>query len=233
MSVATLKRKTNALYNTMSVGTKDGFSINGIYRNQGYIGQTSLSRSLPRTPMKGPTPRGHGGNYGTYVETSIVQNGVTSPESNFPGSVDAIGEQYHTKIKTSAMNTNGMLQSRYRWTRRGQPFATVKPDCNHGSNHSMDIYIANKAKNTFNIINDYNIKTDTIPTSKKYTPEQLYFISRNTRQNFKSTLLCKTTTKLVKKSMSYSEYLSHLDSECMNNDKTFLNNKHGSPIPGN
>ena len=61
MSIATLKRKTQAKYNNMSVGNTHGFSINGTHRNQGYVGQTSLSRSLPRTLMKGNAVRGHGG----------------------------------------------------------------------------------------------------------------------------------------------------------------------------
>jgi hypothetical protein len=48
MSIATLKRKTQAKYNNMSVGVQN-FSINGVFRNQGYVGQTSLSRSLTQT----------------------------------------------------------------------------------------------------------------------------------------------------------------------------------------
>ena len=42
MSIATLKRKTFAKYNNSSVQSNEGFSINGMYRNQGYVGQTSL-----------------------------------------------------------------------------------------------------------------------------------------------------------------------------------------------
>jgi hypothetical protein len=55
MSIATLKRKSLAKYNNSSVNSKHGFSLNGTYRNQGYVGQTSLSRSFPRTAMKGNT----------------------------------------------------------------------------------------------------------------------------------------------------------------------------------
>jgi hypothetical protein len=61
MSIATLKRKTQAQYNN-SVGVAN-FSLNGTLRSQGYVGQTSLSRSLPRTPMNGAFPRGYGGDY--------------------------------------------------------------------------------------------------------------------------------------------------------------------------
>ena len=52
MSIATLKRKTEAKYNNVSVNVPQ-FSINGGYRNQGWVGQTTLSRSLPKTPMVG------------------------------------------------------------------------------------------------------------------------------------------------------------------------------------
>jgi hypothetical protein len=50
MSLATLKRKTNQKYNNSSVGKKQ-FSIVGTTRNQGWVGQTSLSRNFPSTPM--------------------------------------------------------------------------------------------------------------------------------------------------------------------------------------
>ena len=45
MSIATLKRKTLAKYNNSSVNTGEGFSLNGAYRNQGYVGQKSKSRT--------------------------------------------------------------------------------------------------------------------------------------------------------------------------------------------
>ena len=60
MSIATLKKKTIYKYNNSSVGHTQ-FSLNGGYRNQGFVGQTSLSRSLIKTPMKGNIIRGHGG----------------------------------------------------------------------------------------------------------------------------------------------------------------------------
>ena len=78
MSIVALKRKTYAQYHNNSVN--GGFSLNGTHRNQGYIGQTSLSRSFPRTPMKGNTPKGHGGCCGKYPMGNIIQSGVTSLE---------------------------------------------------------------------------------------------------------------------------------------------------------
>ena len=57
MSIVALKKKTAAKYNNMSVGVAQ-FSINGGHRNQGWVGQTALSRSIPKTPMRGGAARG-------------------------------------------------------------------------------------------------------------------------------------------------------------------------------
>ena len=77
MSIATLKKKTAAKYNNMSV-SEPKFSLNGGHRSQGWVGQTTLSRSLPKTPMVGNTPKGSGGCCGTYRVTPIVQSAVKS-----------------------------------------------------------------------------------------------------------------------------------------------------------
>lgn len=72
MSIATLKKKTQTKYHNMSV-SQSQFSLNGTLRNQGYIGQTSLSRTLVKTPMLGNVPKGHGGKNGAYLKTPIIQ----------------------------------------------------------------------------------------------------------------------------------------------------------------
>ena len=127
MSIATLKRKTAAKYNNSSVNSKEGFSLNGGYRNQGYVGQTSLSRSLPRTLMKGNTIRGHGGCCGTYRISPIIQSGVTSTED-------------HNVIKSSVINTNGMIENRF-----GHKPTVVKPDSSQNANTQGE-FIARKQK---------------------------------------------------------------------------------------
>jgi hypothetical protein len=154
MSIATLKRKTNAKYNNVSVGVKQ-FSLNGGYRNQGWVGQTSLSRSLPRTLMVGTTPRGHGGtsvwrgngartykvvNY--YPRGTIVQSGVQSTNDN-------------RVIKRSVLNYEDRMQFgrwQQRWTNTVQRFQCtqcntnfVKPDTNHNLGDQAD-YISMKTK---------------------------------------------------------------------------------------
>ena len=75
MSLATLKKKTASKYNNNSVNTS-GFSLNGKHRNQGYVGQTSLSRTILRTPAKGVTLQGNGSKYGYPIKelvTSIIE----------------------------------------------------------------------------------------------------------------------------------------------------------------
>lgn len=125
MSIATLKRKTQAQYNNMSVGSKDGFSLNGTRRSQGYVGQTSLSRSLSQTPMKGDTIKGHGGCCGKFPKQDIVQSAVIS--LNDP-----------TVVKPSVLGTEGMINTHYRWIRRPGPFIAVKPDTNNHLNDQSD-----------------------------------------------------------------------------------------------
>jgi len=124
MSIATLKRKTAQKYNCMSVNQPQ-FSLNGGYRSQGWVGQTTLSRSLPRTLMQGNTPRGHGGCCGTYVVTPIVQSAVLS-------------ENNSQVIKSSVLDNEGMIATKYRWIRRPQPYTSVKPDATLNLNRQSD-----------------------------------------------------------------------------------------------
>ena len=128
MSIATLKRKTFAKYNNSSVNTGEGFSLNGTHRNQGYVGQTSLSRSLPRTPMKGNVLRGRGGCCGTYNIRPVIQSGVTSTEDN-------------RFIKSSVLSNKGMLQRRLSCN----PCNVVKPDSGLNANTQGEL-ISRKQK---------------------------------------------------------------------------------------
>ena len=130
MSIATLKKKTNQKYNSMSVGRK-GFSINGTHRSQGFVGQTMLSRSLPGTKMRGPTLRGYGGNNGQYHTTSNIVSGINY--QNDP-----------SFIKSSVLNTTGMIMTAYRWIRRPQPFSTVKSNSTNHINNQSDLINRNR-----------------------------------------------------------------------------------------
>lgn len=114
MSIVTLKKKAAAKYNNSSVNSSTGFSLNGGYRNQGYVGQTSLSRSLPRTLMSGIAYKGYGGCCGKFPIQSPVSSSVLSTED-------------HNVIKKSSLTNTGMIASHYRWINRPDPFTSVKP----------------------------------------------------------------------------------------------------------
>jgi hypothetical protein len=136
MSLATLKKKTQAKYNNVSVNTP-AFSLNGTTRNQGYIGQTSLSRSLPKTIFKGTTPHGNGGCCGTFTQANVVQSGVDYQNNSFV-------------TKKSVLNTRGMIANRkYRYLDDAKKTRVqiVKSDNNHNNNNQTD-YVLIKKENT-------------------------------------------------------------------------------------
>ena len=122
MSIATLKRKTQTKYNNMSVNTGTGFSLNGTRRNQGYIGQTSLSRSLVRTLRNGTAVRGHGGCCTDASKAPVLQSEFLCLEDN-------------AVVKKSSLNTMGMLKRRY----NNKNYKVVKPDMNNNINTAQDL----------------------------------------------------------------------------------------------
>ncbi len=124
MSLATLKKKSEVKYKNMSVGTH-GFSLNGTRRLQGYVGQTTQGRYLPGGKMNGPDMKGSGTCCGTYLnrpaESPMIQCMTEDPNV----------------VKKSSLNNSGMLMSKYRWIRRGQPYTTVNLISNQLSSQSF------------------------------------------------------------------------------------------------
>jgi hypothetical protein len=112
MSLATLKKKTGAKYNNASVN-RNGFSINGTHRSQGWVGQDSIGRHSIRTPHVGAVPRGNGGCCGTYYMQNILPS-------------ELIGTLNRPTVKSSVGNTAGMLRTKYAWVHRPQPYTSVK-----------------------------------------------------------------------------------------------------------
>jgi hypothetical protein len=203
MSIATLKRKSLTQYNNMSVG-QSGFSLNGTHRSQGYIGQTSLSRSLPKTPMKGDTIKGSGGCCGTYLVTPIVQSAVKSTEDE-------------TVVKKTVMNTSGMLSSRNRWAKRGSPYTSVKPDNNNNVNSQKD-YIVRLQKKTIKDANScYQTKTNCPKCSTSVANIGSMFSKRYTYDSF-----VKPESEYV--AMPQNEYLLKLHNKCAELDIVYEKN---------
>lgn len=142
MSIVTLKKKTQHKYNNSSVGYAQ-FSLNGTHRSQGWVGQTSLSRSLPRTLMCGNVIRGHGGCCGKYHIAPVVISGIYSTDDS-------------KKVKSTVMGNAGMLMTKYRWTRRPQPFSTTKFNSLNNLN-TQSIYITNKKRAALNNFNKCDV----------------------------------------------------------------------------
>jgi hypothetical protein len=167
MSIVTLKRKTAAKYNNNSV-SKPNFSLNGTRRSQGYVGQDTRGRSLPKTIMKGNTPKGYGGCCGKYPINPIVQSAVTS--LNNPNI-----------IKPSVVGNYGLIETKYRWIHRPQPFSTTKPDSSFSQLiGTQQQYIEKISKLALNAANKSSCQIN------KYTPtkcKSTFFKNRNSQIN--------------------------------------------------
>jgi len=220
MSIATLKRKTNAQYNNMSVSQKQ-FSLNGGYRNQGYVGQNLISRSLPKTLMRGDTMRGHGGCCGTYFTRTPIQSAVTTTEDP-------------NIIKSSVIGTDGMIQEKYRWVTRPQPFSIVKPDDTLNMN-TQGQYIRVVANTTIAALNNPNCSTKVIPKADgccyiqtQYGIQTVPGIS----EKLGRTIINGTITKDIPQNVqSQSEYISQMDSGCSLYDIFYIpTNVQGTPF---
>jgi len=120
MSIATLKRKTTRGGNprldpVSGIGAK-GFSLNGGYRNIGAVGQFRMVSNVTRTPFRGTEPMGHGGFNRTYYD-------VPSNSGDCCTNDNAI-------IKHSSLNTAGLIDEKYKWTKSQYPNYWVKDDNN-------------------------------------------------------------------------------------------------------
>jgi hypothetical protein len=219
MSLATLKKKSEAKYNNMSVN-KPAFSLNGTRRSQGYVGQDTLGRSLPKTPMNGNVARGHGGCCGTYLRSNIVQSAVTS--TNDPAIV-----------KSSVKGTSGQLA---KWLHTPL-YNVAKPDTTNNINTQQDYIsrveqqaiqataLTQTAGNVCNIakVNSCNL----LPSN---------FIARKGKSNvFNRTKdVCNTVKDLTGASKSQSLYVLQLTKKCYENDiVNFATNTRRDPLPGN
>jgi hypothetical protein len=223
MSEATLKRKTAAKYYNNSVGT--GFSLNGTRRSQGWIGQDTIGRSFPKTLMKGNTVKGHGGNYGSYPQHSVIVSAVTS--LNDP-----------TVIKKSTLDNDSMIRTKYRWIWRPQPYSTTKNDSSRSIN-SQSEYISSLSSTISSIIDSYYSEVMKIKGSSNICCDLLIPVRARPRGGFINPQIKQTRNpgNFVKTNMSRPEgnnpligilggdyvnftvnqstYISYLDKQCI------------------
>ena len=115
MSIVALKRKSRHYKARISGQGKDGFSLNGGHRNQGWVGQGVRGRSLTGTPYRGVAPMGNGGHLGRYVKKI----------SNRSGSQCCTNDS--SIIKRSTMNNMGRIDSSFIY-----PTSVFNNSCEHG-----------------------------------------------------------------------------------------------------
>jgi triacylglycerol lipase len=120
MSIATLKRKTTKGGNPRAdpisgVGNK-GFSLNGGHRNIGAVGQFRMVSNVTRTPFRGTEPMGHGGFDGEYYNHPVNSGDCCTNDDSV--------------IKHSSLNTAGLIDKKYKWTKSQYPRYWVKDDDN-------------------------------------------------------------------------------------------------------
>ncbi len=211
MSIATLKKKTAAKYNNNSVG-ENVFSLNGTHRNQGYVGQTSLSRNTNRSLVRNGGLRNHGGCCGTFNIGQPVFTGINTTEDS-------------SVVKNSVLSNNGMIQTKYRWIRRSYPFASVKNDSNRSVNNQSNYVkkisndVVTCTTSTYQIPN-CNVSTN--PHCKSifsYTKPESSYTGSGTVPPFKGVAL------------TQSDYTTFLKSKCSSQDnQTIVKNVRGEPI---
>jgi hypothetical protein len=207
MSLVALKRKTAAMKN-LSSGQK-GFSINGTHRSQGYIGQTSLSRSLINTPH-GQTgdPEGHGGCCGDFSTTTNIRASET------------FSLEDENVVKKSVLSSTGMLSNRNRWLKRSAPYTSTKLTA--GWTNGQGDYIAYLKKKA--------AKCDPTQADKLLNKKEINSVATSkctttniTRKDgapvFNKTTVC-TFTKPVSDytSLSQGEHIFKLHDKCADQD---------------
>lgn len=219
MSIVALKKKVQSQYDNMSVNSKNGFSLNGTRRNQGYVGQTMLSRSLPRTTCKGNVPKGWGGCCGKYAIKPIIQSGV-----NYLNNPNV--------VKSSVVSTKGMLEKQNICV---PPTRCILNNINDVNRNVVKPDSNNHNNNQQNYIDRLKNKTIVCSTTKdKKIDDSAFCLKRikfypNTNYNFHPFVLVTDPTKT--KNVSQSDYITNLKNTCVNNDIVYVTtNTKGTPF---
>jgi len=193
MSIVTLQRKT---YAKTGISHQNGFYLNGTHRSQGYVGQTNLSRHFTYTHMRHGAPVGHGG--------CCTSN---NPYMQLPAVTSL--EDTHV-VKPSTLSTSGMIRTKYRWIRRGEPFAVVKSSANNQTDYLTKL--KKRAVDECNLTKKNNVVIGTCrscPNTDITTKSGVF--SNHCR-------ICNATETVSKKTlpgaMSQSDYLEKLHKTC-------------------
>jgi len=216
MSEVVLKRKTRHIKVPISGIGKNGFSLNGGYRNTGAVGPANLGRRFTRTLYKGAYPVGAGGHRGEFVQNILSNNTCCTNDPNI--------------VKRSTINTNGLILSTV--THPTPVFTDCSGSCVknwvkdfNALNYSQGMFIRTlKIKNICPHWLDETITCHTDPSSCKtvcsvnfngHPNTSMYpdCNNCNNKSHFIGTrkVVTNTTTKKMKEgAMSSSDYISGL-----------------------
>ena len=198
MSIVALKRKSAALKN-QSTG-RDGFSINGTTRNQGYIGQTLQSRHLIHTPHGGAVRKDYSG----------CCNDLDIPPS------EIINLEDSSVVKTSVLSYKGMMAKRM----LGTTFNVVKPDSSHiGTNQSA--HIDRLKRKNLKQIEDY-CPEPADPQPVREDACKLLRTLKGARIFSKPHTLCNIAKKVG--ADTHAEYMAALNKLCTADDVSYIVN---------
>jgi len=207
MSIIALKRKSAALKN-LSTG-RDGFSINGTTRNQGYIGQSLQSRHLIHTPHKGSVAKDYSGCCNNF---DISPSELTHLEDS-------------TVVKSSVLSSKGMLAKRL----LGTSFNIVKPDSAHiGTNQSA--YIDRLKRKNLKQIADY-CPEPADPAPIEDDACKMLRTLKGARIFSKPRTLCSISKKVGPDTQD--EHIALLNKTCLANDVSYIVNTNirRTPLP--
>jgi len=194
MSLATLKKKTAHKYKNNSVNQPQ-FALNGTHRNQGFIGQTSLSRHNIGTPASGIAFHGYGSGGGQYLIHELNTTSISTTENS-------------NVIKKSVLSSKGMLEKRTQWARRPFPFSRTKPgDSAHQS--SANDYIVFKRKRT-------------LKEEKEECKESSVLSQSIGDVNAKCCVPLVKTTDKIGVATSQGDYIFKLIGQCANLDISYI-----------
>jgi len=195
MSLATLKKKTEHKYRNNSV-SQPQFALNGTHRNQGFIGQTSLSRPNIGTPASGIAFHGYGSGGGKYLIHEVKTTSINTTENS-------------NVVKTSVLSSKGMLEKRTQWVRRPNPYSSTKPgDALHQS--SANDYIIFKRKMT--------LKKEEIDKNN----ESCNLLPTTLNVDTKCCVPLLKTTEKIGVATSQGDYIFKLIGECANLDVSYI-----------
>jgi hypothetical protein len=151
--------------------------------------------------MKGNVAKGHGGCCGKYPQGHIIQSAVTSVEDP-------------TVVKSSSINTRGLIDTKYRWIRRPQPYVAVQKF--HRINTQSD-YITYIQQKTLNAKNTDGTPCDTSDADPPTAGECGGLTNTQMPKKCHKSIITKPAEKTG--AISGAEHLIKLDKKCTQNDE--------------